>query len=300
MRYQLPPLNSLRIFEAASRLISFKNAAHELNLTPSAVSHGIQNLEAWLGLALFNRSSKGLVLTEAGQDYSNIVRDVLDKLSTGSTLISKGSGAKSLSISVAPTFADRWLLPKLQSFRALHPDIVFTLDTAQENTELANFGSDIAIRMGNGNWPHLTADRLFQEQLVPVCSPAIADRIEELDRIDNVPLIHVLSVSEDWAAWSTAAGIATPDRRKGLQFDTIQMAFRAASEGLGVALGRKPLVNSELKSGELVEIWGPPHAASTSYWLLTTPDRLANPIVRFFRTWILQVASKDRPEKSAQ
>lgn len=287
MRHRLPPLNSLRLFEASARLLSFKNAAEELLVTPSAVSHGIQSLEEWLGTPLFLRTTKGLVLSEAGSAYVPIVSQALELLANGSAKIANNANAGQLLISSAPTFAARWLLPRLQKFRDLHPDVRVVIDTIFERSELSEAEADIAIRMGRGNWQGVVADRLITEEMSPVCSPLIRDRVEGLSNIEQAPLIHVSTVTEDWAAWAAATGRSALDPNMGLQFDTIQMAFEAARQGLGVAMGRKPLVNAELAAGSLVEIWQPV-MSNTSYWLVSAESRASDPRIAAFRTWILE------------
>lgn len=290
MRPRLPPLNSLRLFEAAARLLSFKNAAEELLLTPSAVSHGIQSLEEWLGAPLFLRTTKGLVLSEAGNAYIPIVRQALDLLASGSAKIVNKHSLGQLSISAAPTFGARWLLPRLHKFRELHPDIHIVIDTSRERAELSDSGVDLAIRMGRGNWQGVIADKLVAEEMVPVCAPSIYERVRNLVDIEQGPLIHVTSASEDWAVWARETGRAVPDPAKGLRFDTIHMAFQAACEGLGVTIGRKPLVNPELASGSLVEVWDSIFS-NTSYWLVGAESRADDPRIMAFRSWILQEIS---------
>lgn len=287
MRSRLPPLNALRLFEAAARLSSFKNAAEELLLTPSAVSHGIQSLEEWLGVPLFLRTSKGLVLSEAGRAYVPVVRQALDLLASGSAQVINRHGSGQLSISAAPTFGARWLLPRLHKFRALHPEIQIVIDTAQERAELSEGGVDLAIRMGRGNWQGVIADKLVAEELVPVCAPSIRERVQGLSDIEQAPLIHVTRTSEDWATWAAETGRPVPDIARGLRFDTIQMAFQAACRGLGVAMGRKPLVNEELASGALVEVWEAV-PSKTAYWLVGAESRADDPRMTAFRSWILQ------------
>ncbi|MBA2402220.1 MAG: transcriptional regulator GcvA [Bradyrhizobium sp.] len=287
MRPRLPPLNSLRLFEASARLLSFKNAAEELLLTPSAVSHGIQSLEDWLGAPLFLRTTKGLVLSEAGNTYIPIVRQALDLLASGSAKIVNKHSLGQLSISAAPTFGARWLLPRLHKFRELHPDIHIIIDTSHERAELSDTGVDLAIRMGRGNWQGVVADKLVAEEMVPVCAPSVYDRVCGLADIEQAPLIHVTTASEDWAVWASETGRAAPDAAKGLRFDTIHMAFQAACQGLGVAIGRKPLVNAELASGSLVEVWETVFS-NTSYWLVGAESRADDPRIVAFRSWILQ------------
>lgn len=292
MRHRLPPLNSLRLFEASARLLSFKNAAEELLLTPSAVSHGIQSLEDWLGTPLFLRTTKGIVLSEAGTAYIPVVRQALELLANGSANIANQQGLGQLAISMAPTFAAKWLLPRLHRFRERHPDIRIVIDTSHERSELSDVGVDLAIRMGRGNWHGFIADKLLNEAMVPVCAPAILERVRELKDIEQSPLIHVTTVSEDWAAWAAGCGRPAPDLAKGLHFDTIQMAFEAASQGLGVAIGRKPLVNSELEAGSLVEVWETVNS-NTSYWLIGAESRADDPRIIAFRSWILDEVKVD-------
>lgn len=291
MRYRLPPLNSLRLFEAAARLLSFKAAANELLLTPSAVSHGIQSLEDWLGTTLFERTSRGLVLTPTGQAYFPVVRDALAALASASERASARRGNRRLAISTAPTFAARWLLPRLPRFRERHPDIDVMIDTAQERIDLSGTAADLAIRMGRGDWDGLTADRLFPEELVPVCAPALAARLRKAGTIDDVMLIHVTTVSEDWAYWAQAAGRAIPAAARGLRFDTIQMAFDAACQGLGVAIGRRPLVNPDIEAGRLEEIWPPAVTSTVGYWLVCAPARADESAIAAFRQCMAEEAA---------
>ena len=289
MRARLPPLNALRLFEAAARLLSFKNAAEELFVTPSAVSHGIQSLEQWLGSPLFLRTTRGLVLSEVGKAYVPTVRHALDLLSRGPAEINSQLGLGQLSISTVPTFAARWLLPRLHKFRELHPETLVVLNTAVEPAELLDSGADLSIRMGRGNWHGVLADKLLSEELVPVCSPAIRERLRACSNMEESPLIHVTTVSEDWEAWATKTGHPKPDLAKGMNFDTVQLAFEAAYHGLGVAIGRKPLINAELAAGRLVEVWEAV-PSNVSYWLICAEDRADDPRITAFRSWVLQEA----------
>jgi LysR family glycine cleavage system transcriptional activator len=286
MKYRLPPLNALRLFEAAARLHSFRSAADELGLTPSAVGHGVLGLEQWLGTTLFRRTPKGLALSRAGQRYYPIVCQALDLLSKGSEELGGHRKKHELAISAAPTFAARWLLPRLQDFRDRHPDIKVMLDTARGQSDLASGQADIAIRLGRGDWPDLAAELLMEEQLVPVCAPRLARRLSAPDRIDDAPLIHVNSASVDWDAWARITGRPAIDATKGLKFDTLEMAFEAACQGLGIALGRKPLVEPELRAGRLVEVCAAPVRSETGYWLLCPKRNEGSTAVRRFRDWI--------------
>jgi DNA-binding transcriptional LysR family regulator len=179
MVYRLPPLNSLRLFEAAGRHLSFKTAAEELHLTPSAVSHGIRSLEDWLGVDLFTRHHRGLKLTAAGRAYLPSVRSALAQIATASETVPGRGPKRSLSISVAPSFGARWLIPNLPGFNQRHPEFEVWLDSAQRPVDFPRDNIDLAIRMGRGNWNGLQSDRLIQERLIPVCAPALAERVTD-------------------------------------------------------------------------------------------------------------------------
>lgn len=286
MAYRLPPLNTLRLFEAAGRHRSFKLAAEELNLTPSAVSHGIQTLEDWLGVPLFVRGHRSLELTSAGRAYLPRIRDALAQLASATEAVPGRRPTGKLSVSVAPTFGLRWLVPNLHRFHERHPDIEVTLDTALRPVEFPRDGIDIAIRMGRGDWPDLYALCLVVEELVPVCSPDMAASIAGAADLRSKTLLHVVNVSEDWAAWADLADVADLDLGRGLRMDTLHMALEAAAQGLGVAIGRLPLANADIAAGRLVPVLGPPRPCQTGYWLVTNRDSLARPEVVAFRDWI--------------
>lgn len=284
MRHRLPPLNALRLFEASARLLSFKSAADELLLTPSAVSHGIQSLENWLGVSLFTRTPKGLVLTKAGASYYPTVQTALQMLADHAERISTRPKPRRLRISAAPTFARRLLMPALGEFQREHPDLSVEIDTSRDLVDLGD-DADVAIRVGTGSWPGLVADELLRETLVPVCAPHLRDELSG-KTLDDVPLIHVMTVSEDWARWAAATGRKTPSPDHGLRFDTLQMAFDAAARGLGVAIGRRPLIDAELKSGHLVALWMPEVRCDSAHWLVSMNGKSDESAVQAFRAWI--------------
>jgi DNA-binding transcriptional LysR family regulator len=286
MPYRLPPLNSLRLFEAAGRHLSFKLAAEELNITPSAVSHGIQSLEDWLGVVLFARGRRSLTVTEAGAAYLPRVRDALERLAMATDAVPGRRPSGRLSVSVAPSFGMRWLLPNLPRFSDRHPDIAVSLDTSHRAIEFPRDGVDLAIRMGRGDWPGLHADCLVVEELVPVCAPGLVTAIGTAAALTKQTLLHVTDVTEDWAAWARLAGVDALDFGRGLRFDTIHMALEAAAQGLGVAIGRLPLIAADLAAGRLVSVLGPPRRGQTGYWLIAGRGSLARPEAAAFRTWI--------------
>ncbi|MEO5757213.1 MAG: LysR substrate-binding domain-containing protein [Mesorhizobium sp.] len=285
-------MNTLRLFEASARLGSFKLAAEEVHVTPSAVSHGLRTLEHWLGAELFQRDARGLTLTQAGEAYAAEVHHALTILA-GATDIFPGrrKATGTLAVSVAPTFANRLLLPRLPKFAERYPDISITIDTARRHVDFLTEGFDLAIRMATSPRPTESWTELVAESFVPVCSPdflekhALGDEIRFLDR---VPLIHVTAASEDWATWFHAKGLAPIKGRRTVNVDTIQLAAEAAIQGLGVAIGRKPVMDSYIAAGDLVEIAGPAVPVATRYWLVGTHKSFDRPEIKSFRNWILQ------------
>lgn len=293
MAYRLPPLKSLRLFEAAGRHASFKKAAAELGVTPSAVSHGVQALEDWLGASLFARDGNTLALTEAGRSYLPQIRDALERIARASDGVPGRRANGRLSVSAAPFFGVRWLAPHLGNFAAAHPGIEITLDTEQRTVEFPRDGIDIAIRLGRGDWPDLVATALFDEWLIPVAAPDIAARIASVADLDRFAAIHVVTARDDWASWRALVGApqAAADAPPARRLDTIALAMESAAAGAGIAIGRLPLIRADLDSGRLVPVLGPPRKGRSGYWLVSTREALARPEVAAFRAWI-RAASK--------
>ncbi|SOD92630.1 transcriptional regulator GcvA [Caenispirillum bisanense] len=299
MAYKLPPLNTLRLFEAAGRHLSFKEAAAELHVTPSAVSHAVGALEAWLGVPLFVRTHRALELTEAGRAYLPGVAEALRLLAAVTEAVPGRSPSGRLAVSVAPTFGLRWLVPRLPSFATSHPDIEVMLDTSPRIVDLPRDGVDIAIRMGRGGWPGVEARCLVVEELVPVCAPALAARIATPADLAAVPLLHLVNAGEDWAAWAELAGADRLDTDRGQRFDNLNIVLEAAAQGLGVAIGRLPLIGADLRAGRLVPVLGPPRRCRTGYWLVTDRDTGRLPHIAAFTRWIEDELARDRADAAA-
>jgi len=291
MAAKLPPLNALRLFEAAGRHGSFKRAAEELHVTPSAVSHGIQTLEDWLGTPLFIRTTRGLRLSAEGAAYHAAVRQALDLLVAATLRVPGRRPTGSLSLSVPPTFGNRWLMPRLHRFVRRAPGVTVKIDTSHRQRDLAQEGIDLAIRMGSRARADAVWIHLLRESFVPVCSPRLCRQVgsDDIARlVREAPLLHLTTVAEDWGAWLKAANLEAPARDAGLRFDTLQMALEAAIEGLGVAIGRKPLVDEDVAEGRLVEVGGAALAGATSYWLVGSPLVFDRPEAQAFRDWLLE------------
>ncbi|SEE39779.1 DNA-binding transcriptional regulator, LysR family [Rhizobiales bacterium GAS191] len=250
MPLRLPPLSSLRFFEAAGRHQSFKLAAAELNVTPSAVSHGIVALERALGVELFIREPRKLSLTPEGADYLPYVSEALSLIAIGTQRLPHNRANRTIAVSCAPTLASRWLLPRLHNFNTRWPNISVSVDTSRRQVGFPVDGFDFAIRMSRAT------------------------------------LIHVTLASEDWQAWLDRTGTGGIEIARGLRFDAIQLAFEAAIMGLGVAMGRRPLVDPDLATQALVEI-SPAIVAETAYWLVSSEGADHRPDLLGFKRWLL-------------
>jgi LysR family glycine cleavage system transcriptional activator len=291
MAFRLPPLSSLRVFEAAARHHSFRKAADELNLTASAVSHGVQTLENWLGVELFHREARGLRLTSAGEIYAPFVNKALSTLADATERLPGRKATGTLSVSSAPTFANKILIPRLEKFALQFPDLRVRIDTSQRLVDLTLDGFDVAIRFTSmkKQAPHWTL--LGMETLMPVCSPTLKQHFtgsSTAELLSQAPLIHVTCVSNDWIHWFRANGMEVPSSiEDGLRVDTIMMAFDAAIHGLGVVLGRRPLVDDDIKSGRLVPLVGQAIPSGSGYWLIAAQTDFQKPEVKLFRHWLL-------------
>ena len=294
MPLRLPPLNALRFFEAAARHKSFKLAAAELNVTPSAVSHGIVALEQTLGVDLFVREPRRLSLTPEGEMYLPYIAEAFSLIAIGTQRLPDRRAHRTIAVSCAPTLASRWLVPRLHGFRERWPNLDVSVDTSRRQVGFPVDGFDFGIRLSRGPVAGASWSRLFGERLVPVCSGAYRDKLLGDDgRIDlrRATLIHVDTASEDWQAWLDGAGVDGFEATGGLRFDTIQLALEAASTGLGVALGRRPIVDRELADGTLVEAAAAIVDTQTAYWLVSAPGVDQRPDLLAFKCWLLDEAA---------
>jgi LysR family transcriptional regulator, glycine cleavage system transcriptional activator len=303
MAFRLPPLSSLRVFEAAARHASFRKAAEELNLTASAVSHGVQTLESWLGVELFHRETRGLRLTAAGEAYAPLVNQALTVLAKASEQLPGRKATGTLSVSAAPTFAHKILLPRLDRFAMQFPDIRVRIDTSQRLVDLTLDDFDIAIRFAPMKKPGPNWTLLAMDTLVPVCSPRFREQLTgplDASLLARVPLIHV-TVTADWAHWFRLNGLEVPPSiDDGLRVDTMQMAADAAIRGFGVALGRRPLIDDDLEDGRLVPLFAEALPSGNGYWLVTGQSDFQKPEVKLFKRWILSEFGAETEHKPAR
>jgi LysR family glycine cleavage system transcriptional activator len=303
MSFKLPPLNGLRFFEAAARHCSFRAAAEELCITPSAVSHGIRTLEEWMSVKLFDRDPSGLRITESGEMCLKSVKIAFDLLSEATDQVTGRRATGTLVLSVAPTFASRWLLPRLARFTAIHPNIVISVDTARQRVAFPQDGFDLAIRLSRRSKSDGMWASLIQESLFPVCAPSLLTEFDTLsidELLTRVPLISVSSVGDEWADWFAATRIAPVQNKLGLRVDTVELALEAASGGLGIALGRTPLVDDDLENGRLIPLTNRRLAGTSRYWLVSAPANFQRPEIKAFRRWIMDELATGQPTVSAR
>jgi LysR family glycine cleavage system transcriptional activator len=316
--YRLPPLNALRVFEAAARHLSFKDAAAELHITQAAVSHQVKSLEEYLGIELFRREGRGVQLTEAARASLPRLREGFDALAAAVETIHERGAETELSITAPPVFAARWLMPRLAEFSRLAPDIEVrvvgssrmvdagALDSAalMSNLDLRSETSGVEIHLGAGDYPGFRADRLFSVSMALVASPDLAPPLREPADLANHVLLHddamdLVADGDAWQKWLEAAGVADRvDGSRGPHFSTNMLSIEAASQKLGVALALRPLVDADIASGRLVEPFGIEMKPGSAYFLVC-PEVIADrPAVAAFRAWLLKKAGE--PSSAAE
>ena len=295
MADRLPPLNALRTFEAAARHLSFTRAAEELFVTQAAVSHQIKGLEEELGMPLFRRLGRRLLLTDEGQLLVPEVREAFELLGSAVRRVREQQGGV-LTISATPSFGAKWLAGRIGRFQALHPEFEIQLGATLRLVDFARENVDCGVRYGLGDWPGLRVDRLFDAQLMVVCSPALAAGPPPLrcpDDLRRHTLIHVLDEIDDWRLWLKAAGVSGIDPAKGPKFDSTPMALQAAASGAGIAIGRRRLIEEDLASGRLVVPFDIELADGCAYYFVTPEARANVPKIALFRDWLLAEAAAD-------
>ena len=281
------PLNALRAFEVSARHLSFTRAAAELNVTQTAVSAQVKNLEQRLGLPLFRRLPRGLVLTDEGLALLPMLSDSFARMGTLLEQFRGGRLHEVLTVAAVGTFAVGWLLPRLDGFRREHPFVDLRLLTHNNRVDLAGEGLDGAIRFGQGAWHGTEAEPLVDAPLSPMCAPALAARLHAPADLARETLLRSYRADE-WARWFDAAGTACPLLR-GPVFDSSLAIAAAAAQGMGVGLLPAAMFAADLREGRLVQ----PFAVELPlgrYWLTRLQSRPPSAAWRAFRTWLLDEA----------
>jgi LysR family glycine cleavage system transcriptional activator len=313
MTHSLPPLNALRAFEVAARQLSFKKAARELHVTPAAISHQIKALEEYLGVQLFQRLNRALQLTEVGQACLPKLQEGFNCLKEAVEQVSAQTEVTHLTVSVAPSFAAKWLLPRLYRFATAHPDIDMRVSASMALVDRANSnnreqwdfrkrGVDVAIRFGRGKYQGFRVDKLFSVAIVPLCSPRLLEGEHPLLKPDDLRyhvLLHddTLYLDErrpDWNMWLKYAGVKGIDSSRGQHFSHAVLALEAAVEGQGVVLSLRTLAAADLTAGRLVVPFELSIPLSFGYYIVCPETVADRPDIVAFRNWLLEEARLDQ------
>ena len=299
-RRHLPPLTSLRGFEAAARHLNFERAGDELGVTASAVGQQVRSLEAWLQRPLFVRlPSKGVALTRVGEHYARSISQFLDQLNEATARAQRPAASNILTVSTVPSFALSWLIPRLGSLKARHPDLEVRVSISPSLTDFAIEDVDVAIRLGQGVYPGLRSELLMQENYFPVCSAALLDDpqwpLREPSDLRHHILVHEVPEGMPdyitWSRWLAEAGVDGVDATQGPRFSHTFLALQAAASGQGIALATNVLIGDYLDAGRLVRPF--PHQVPGPYqYYVVCPEADANrPAVAAFRAWIKDEAA---------
>ncbi len=291
---RLPPLNALRAFEAAARHLSFTRASQELNVTQAAISHQVKALEERLGVPLFRRLNRRLLLTDAGQDYLPAVRDAFDRIAEATDRLDARDSVGALTVTVLASFAAKWLVPRLGRFREAHPDIDVRIAPSAHLTDFSREDVDLALRYGRGEWPGLRADRLMSEDIFPICSPQLLEgphAIRSPADLRHHTLLHDEGHG-DWRVWLLSAGVEDVDPTRGPVFTDSGMVVQAAAEGQGVALGRSALYAADLDAGRVVKPFDIRLPVEFAYYVVCPTAIADRPKIAAFRDWVLAEGRK--------
>lgn len=286
---KLPPLASIRVFEAAARHRNFTKAADELGMTQAAVSYQIKLLEERVGMPLFLRLSRNVELTEAGARLAPAVTHALDGLSAAFTALREDDGSL-LVVSALHSLASNWLAPRLGSFQLAHPDIAVRLKVSDHMVDFAREEVDVGLRSGSGDWPGLVAHLMMKRRFAPFCSPDFLARAGPINK--PVDLLNVALISPNdpwWPIWFAAAGIEAPDleKRGGLRLDMQQIEGTAAASGQGVALLTPELWRNEIATGRLIQLCDIIGETDGGVWMVYPESKKRSPKVQAFRDWVL-------------
>ncbi len=294
MSNPMPPLNPLRTFEIAARLNSFTLAADELNVSQVAVSRQVKALEDYLGVALFNRLHRGLVLTREGQELYHGITEAFQLIGNAARRVSRRGRRDILAVQAYTTFAQRWLIPRLVAFHTAHPRIEVRLSSSATAANFDTQNLDAAIRSGNGEWPELHAERLVDVELIPVCSPSFLEEfpLKQPSDLSNVRLLYSMARPHDWSAWAESVNCDIVSHQ-GVKFENSALAYEAASVDVGVAIAVRVFVERHLRSGVLVAPFEQTCRTGDGYYLTWPKDKRPSQPLMQFLNWVRKQMEED-------
>jgi DNA-binding transcriptional LysR family regulator len=289
---RLPPLNALRMFEAAARHLNFSSAAEELCVTHSAVSHQIRILEDWLGQPVFRRHSGGVHLTAAGVNLQQAASHALSLLEASCADIQQQIRPEEIVLGAPGSFLANWLIPRLDRFDSAHPDIRLRLQTSSDMAELINRQLDVLIISGNNLWPrNIVAAPLLDETIGPVCAPDWAAQLQAPEDLAGLTLLHTASHQQAWSDWAKALGLSSAFLETGRQFDHLSLMLEAAAAGLGIAIAPALLAERELERGRLIAPLGF-ISTGTTFDLCVLAGRKNEPAIMRVCQWLTAVSKE--------
>jgi LysR family glycine cleavage system transcriptional activator len=296
---RLPPLNALRVLEAAARHLSFTRAADELHVTPGAVSQQIKSLEDFIGAPVFRRQKRALLLTDEAQASLPILREGFEKLAEAGRILASRNDTGKLTVSVAPSLAAKWLVPRLDRFREHYPDVDVWVSACMDLVDFAVDDVDIAIRYGPGGYQSLVVEHLMSEMIVPVCSPRLmlgSHPLKTPKDLAHHTLLHDGSPDKDescptWPMWLKAAGVAEIDGQRGPKFNQSSLVIEAAVAGRGVALAKSQLALADLEAARLVIPFDMTTPSAFAYYIVHPNSRSNSPAVKAFKAWLHEEAT---------
>lgn len=298
MASKLPPLNALRVFEASARQLSFTRAAEELFVTQAAVSHQIKALEEFIGIKLFVRKNRALLLTEEGQSYYLDIKDVFNNIQEATEKLFARGEKGAITVCLQPSFAIQWLVPRLNAFSNLHPDIDVRIKAVEQSDGLLTEDVDIAIYYGRGTWSNVSIDKLHQEYLIPVCSPLIFSKSKPLKKIEdlvNHTLLHDAS-RKDWKRWFKKVGVKGANVNHGPIFSHSAMVVQAAVHGQGVALAHSAFAKPDIDSGRLICPFNKVLVSKNSHYIVCREHQRDLGKISAFREWVLDTVAQEQEE----
>jgi LysR family transcriptional regulator, glycine cleavage system transcriptional activator len=291
-KQKLPPMSTLPVFEAAARLESFSAAAEELFVTHGAVSHQIKSLEAFVGTPLFIRDGRGVALTREGRLLAERVRSALDEVGNAVAIVTNRHRANRLTISVLPSFASRWLMPRIGGFMSEHPGWEVNVEAAAALADFNRDDVDVAIRFGRGNWPGMRTEWFMDDRYIMVASPKLngGKLPKKPEKLAQYPLLR--AEAEPWSVWCSAAGVDIPVPTTGLEFSDAGLNLQAVIEGKGITLARYSIAETELARGTLVALFNIDIDAGAAYYIVWPEQTTPTESMLAFRDWLF--AEKER------
>jgi LysR family glycine cleavage system transcriptional activator len=287
-------LNALRAFEAAARNLSVTKASAELHVTHAAVSQQIKLLEDYFGFSLIRREGKGINLTAQGKMYASELTTAFSNISHATSHLFNQDNSNILTIRIPTTLALRWFIPRMQHFQNQHPNMELRISTTQKEINFDEGNIDVAIYYGENHWPGLHKDFLFEDYLLPVCSPKILFKKNVLENLNSYKFIYVSAElrKQDWPIWFKAAKIPEPPKSSRLYFQDTVQALQAAHAGLGIAIAHEPFVKDDIQSKQLVSPWNVTVKLQDDYYLIFPESSLGKSKIKKFRKWLLDEAKK--------